>query len=140
MGQCRERDVQASLDQYRMHLEVLRIFWEGAAGYGELAQGLSRTAPQATHALQRRAGLRVVWTLDRGNPIQVYGLAALCLQFGKLRCFEETCFCVSLDPAFGVLDPHVGVMLVALSDNWQRVGDMAARTVVVNVRTGGKAS
>ena len=28
----------------------------------------------------------------------------------------------------------VGVMLVALTENWQRVGDMAARTVVVDVR------
>ncbi|MCD4749109.1 MAG: RDD family protein [Thermoanaerobaculales bacterium] len=29
----------------------------------------------------------------------------------------------------------VGIMVVALSENWQRVGDMAARTVVVDVRS-----
>jgi uncharacterized RDD family membrane protein YckC len=29
----------------------------------------------------------------------------------------------------------VGIMVVALSENWQRVGDMAARTVVVDERT-----
>jgi len=29
----------------------------------------------------------------------------------------------------------VGVMLAALSNNWQRIGDMAARTVVVDIRS-----
>jgi len=35
----------------------------------------------------------------------------------------------------GFFNFMVGVMVVALSLNWQRVGDMAARTVVVDVRT-----
>jgi len=35
----------------------------------------------------------------------------------------------------GFFNFMVGVMVVALSHNWQRVGDMAARTVVVDVRT-----
>jgi uncharacterized RDD family membrane protein YckC len=30
----------------------------------------------------------------------------------------------------------IGVMLVALTENWQRLGDMVARTVVVDVRKG----
>jgi len=34
----------------------------------------------------------------------------------------------------GFFNFMVGVMVVALSDNWQRVGDMAARTVVVDVK------
>lgn len=34
----------------------------------------------------------------------------------------------------GFFNFMVGVMVVALSENWQRVGDMAARTVVVDVR------
>jgi uncharacterized RDD family membrane protein YckC len=33
----------------------------------------------------------------------------------------------------------VGIMVVALSENWQRLGDMAARTVVVDVRRLGGA-
>ncbi|MCW8984798.1 MAG: RDD family protein, partial [Thermoanaerobaculales bacterium] len=32
----------------------------------------------------------------------------------------------------GFFNFMVGIMVVALSENWQRVGDMAARTVVVN--------
>ena len=28
----------------------------------------------------------------------------------------------------------VGIMVAALSEHWQRVGDMAARTVVIDVR------
>jgi uncharacterized RDD family membrane protein YckC len=36
----------------------------------------------------------------------------------------------------GFFNFMVGVMVVALSENWQRVGDMAARTVVVDVRRG----
>ncbi len=35
----------------------------------------------------------------------------------------------------GFFNFMVGVMVAALSHNWQRVGDMAARTVVVDVRT-----
>jgi uncharacterized RDD family membrane protein YckC len=34
----------------------------------------------------------------------------------------------------GFFNFMVGIMVVALSENWQRVGDMAARTVVVNAR------
>ena len=34
----------------------------------------------------------------------------------------------------GFFNFMVGILLVALSENWQRVGDMAARTVVVDVR------
>ena len=33
----------------------------------------------------------------------------------------------------GFFNFMVGIMVVALSENWQRVGDMAARTVVVAV-------
>lgn len=36
----------------------------------------------------------------------------------------------------GFMNFMVGVMVVALSENWQRVGDMAARTVVIDVRSG----
>jgi len=35
----------------------------------------------------------------------------------------------------GFFNFTVGIMVVALSENWQRVGDMAARTVVVDART-----
>jgi len=35
----------------------------------------------------------------------------------------------------GFFNFMVGIMVVALSENWQRVGDMAARTVVVDART-----
>jgi uncharacterized RDD family membrane protein YckC len=35
----------------------------------------------------------------------------------------------------GFFNFMVGVMVAALSHNWQRVGDMAARTVVVDIRT-----
>jgi len=28
----------------------------------------------------------------------------------------------------------VGIMVAALSENWQRIGDMAARTVVVDIK------
>ncbi len=34
----------------------------------------------------------------------------------------------------GFFNFMVGILLVALSENWQRVGDMAARTVVIDVR------
>jgi uncharacterized RDD family membrane protein YckC len=34
----------------------------------------------------------------------------------------------------GFFNFMVGVMVVALSESWQRVGDMAARTVVINIR------
>ena len=34
----------------------------------------------------------------------------------------------------GFFNFMVGVLLVALTENWQRVGDMAARTVVINIR------
>ncbi len=33
----------------------------------------------------------------------------------------------------------VGIMIVALSENWQRIGDMAARTVVVDIKQAGKS-
>jgi len=36
----------------------------------------------------------------------------------------------------GFFNFMVGIMVVALSENWQRVGDMAARTVVVDWRPG----
>lgn len=36
--------------------------------------------------------------------------------------------CAHLEPAM------VCVMVVALNEHWQRVGDMAARTVVVNTK------
>lgn len=36
----------------------------------------------------------------------------------------------------GFFNFMVGILLAALSENWQRVGDMAARTVVVRVRRG----
>ncbi len=36
----------------------------------------------------------------------------------------------------GFFNFMVGILLAALSENWQRVGDMAARTVVVRVRKG----
>jgi len=36
-----------------------------------------------------------------------------------------------LKVADGFFNFMVGIMLVALTQNWQRVGDMAARTVVV---------
>jgi len=35
----------------------------------------------------------------------------------------------------GFFNFMVGIMVVALSENWQRVGDMASRTVVVRVDT-----
>ena len=35
----------------------------------------------------------------------------------------------------GFFNFTVGIMVVALSENWQRVGDMAARTVVVDARS-----
>ena len=35
----------------------------------------------------------------------------------------------------GFFNFMVGIMVVALSENWQRVGDMAARTVVVDAKT-----
>jgi uncharacterized RDD family membrane protein YckC len=34
----------------------------------------------------------------------------------------------------GFFNFMVGVLLVALTENWQRVGDLAARTVVIRVR------
>ncbi len=34
----------------------------------------------------------------------------------------------------GFFNFMIGILLVALSENWQRVGDMAARTVVIDVR------
>jgi uncharacterized RDD family membrane protein YckC len=34
----------------------------------------------------------------------------------------------------GFFNFMVGILLVALTENWQRVGDMAARTVVINVK------
>ncbi|MHC4475258.1 MAG: RDD family protein [Planctomycetota bacterium] len=40
----------------------------------------------------------------------------------------------------GFFNFMVGVMVAALSENWQRVGDMAARTVVVNARDNYQAS
>lgn len=39
-----------------------------------------------------------------------------------------------LTPVDGFFNFMVGVMLVALSENWQRIGDMAARTIVVKDR------
>ena len=36
-----------------------------------------------------------------------------------------------------LLPEGVGIMVVALSENWQRVGDMAARTVVVDAGSRG---
>ena len=38
----------------------------------------------------------------------------------------------------GFFNFMVGIMVVALSENWQRVGDMAARTVVIDARKGGQ--
>jgi uncharacterized RDD family membrane protein YckC len=38
----------------------------------------------------------------------------------------------------GFFNFMVGLLVTALSENWQRVGDMAARTIVV--RAGGSAS
>jgi uncharacterized RDD family membrane protein YckC len=38
----------------------------------------------------------------------------------------------------GFFNFMVGIMVVALSENWQRVGDMAARTVVIDVRKNGQ--
>ena len=35
----------------------------------------------------------------------------------------------------GFFNFMVGIMVVALNENWQRVGDMAARTVVVRTGT-----
>lgn len=35
----------------------------------------------------------------------------------------------------GFFNFMVGVMLVALTENWQRVGDMAARTVVIDIKS-----
>jgi len=40
----------------------------------------------------------------------------------------------------GFFNFMVGVMVVALTENWQRVGDMAARTVVVDVRDTARVS
>jgi uncharacterized RDD family membrane protein YckC len=37
----------------------------------------------------------------------------------------------------GFFNFMIGILLVALTENWQRVGDMAARTVVVDVRKEG---
>jgi hypothetical protein len=34
----------------------------------------------------------------------------------------------------GFFNFTVGIMVVALNEHWQRVGDMAARTVVVDTR------
>lgn len=39
-----------------------------------------------------------------------------------------------LTPVDGFFNFMVGVMLIALSDNWQRIGDLAARTIVVEDR------
>lgn len=40
----------------------------------------------------------------------------------------------------GFFNFMVGIMVVALSENWQRVGDMAARTVVVDARASSKGA
>ena len=39
-----------------------------------------------------------------------------------------------MDVASPIDNFMVGIMVAALSENWQRVGDMAARTVVVDVK------
>ena len=44
-----------------------------------------------------------------------------------------------LKVADGFFNYLVGILFAALSENWQRVGDMAARTVVVDVRGDGSA-
>jgi uncharacterized RDD family membrane protein YckC len=61
--------------------------------------------------------------------IRVLGADLVPCGFGRalIRNFLKT-----IDGFFNFM---VGIMVVALSENWQRVGDMAARTVVVDDRT-----
>lgn len=35
----------------------------------------------------------------------------------------------------GFFNYMVGILIVALTENWQRVGDMAARTVVIQAKS-----
>ncbi|HHP7236475.1 MAG TPA: RDD family protein [Desulfobacterales bacterium] len=47
--------------------------------------------------------------------------------------------CNLLKMVDGFFNFMVGIMVAALSENWQRVGDMAARTVVIDVRSRGQS-